>query len=178
MSAPVPRLVTYSGRATDGHGKPTSGVAGVTFTIYKEQEGGAPLWLETQNVNLDSQGRYSVQLGSTAGSGLPVELFTSGEARWLGTRVNGGEEQARVLLVSVPYALKAADAQTLGGLPASAFMLAGSQVNGSLANPETASTSATSATAPPPTSGTGNTDFLPLWPNTTQTLGDYAASQR
>ena len=28
------------------------------------------------------------------------------------------------MLLSVPYALKAGDAQTLGGLPASAFMLA------------------------------------------------------
>jgi trimeric autotransporter adhesin len=33
-------------------------------------------------------------------------------------RVQGQEEQPRVLLLSVPYALKAADAQTLGGLPA------------------------------------------------------------
>ena len=38
--------------------------------------------------------------------------------------MNGGEEQPRVLLLSVPYALQAADAQTLGGLPPSAFMLA------------------------------------------------------
>ena len=177
ISAAVPRLVTYSGRATDAHGKPTSGVAGVTFTIYKEQEGGTPLWLETQNVNLDSQGRYSVQLGSTASGGLPVELFASGEARWLGTRVNGGEEQPRVLLVSVPYALKAADAQTLGGLPASAFMLAGSPVNGNPASPQTASSSATVATAPPPTSGAGTTDFLPLWLNSTGTLGDSVLFQ-
>jgi hypothetical protein len=36
----------------------------------------------------------------------------------------GEEEQPRVLLVSVPYALEAADAQMLGGLPASAFMKA------------------------------------------------------
>src|SRR3990170_1578308 len=34
------------------------------------------------------------------------------------------EEQPRILLVSVPYALKAADAETLGGKPASAFVLA------------------------------------------------------
>jgi trimeric autotransporter adhesin len=39
-------------------------------------------------------------------------------------RVQGQEEQPRVLLLSVPYALKAADAQTLGGLPASAFVQA------------------------------------------------------
>jgi hypothetical protein len=34
-----------------------------------------------------------------------------------------GVEQPRVLLVSVPYAMKAGDAETLGGLPASAFLL-------------------------------------------------------
>jgi hypothetical protein len=176
-SVSVPRLVTYSGRAADAHGKTVSGVAGVTFSIYKDQEGGAPLWMETQNVNLDSQARYSVQLGSTASNGLPVELFTSGEARWLSTRVNGGEEQPRVLLVSVPYALKAADAQTLGGLPASAFMLAGLPVNGNTVSPETASSSATLANAPPPTSGTGTTDFLPLWLNSTGTLGNSVLFQ-
>ena len=35
--------------------------------------------------------------------------------------------QPRVLLASVPYALKAADAATLGGMPASAFALAGTR---------------------------------------------------
>jgi hypothetical protein len=42
--------------------------------------------------------------------------------------VEGQAEQPRVLLVSAPYALKAGDAETLGGLPASAFLLAGSAV--------------------------------------------------
>src|SRR6185312_15395766 len=37
----------------------------------------------------------------------------------------GQAEQTRVLLVSVPYAMKAGDANTLGGLPASAYALAG-----------------------------------------------------
>lgn len=36
----------------------------------------------------------------------------------------GQAEQPRVSLLSVPYALRAADAQTVGGLPASAFVLA------------------------------------------------------
>ena len=44
-------------------------------------------------------------------------LFASGEARWLGVRINGGEEQPRVLLLSVPYALKAADAQLSADFP-------------------------------------------------------------
>src|SRR5713226_581774 len=66
------------------------------------------------------------QLRATKSEGLPLELFTSGEPRWLGVRVQlpGEVEQPRVLLVSVPYALKAADAETLGGKPASAFVLA------------------------------------------------------
>jgi len=111
----VPRLVNFAGRAVDEQGKPVAGIAGVTFAIYKSQYEGAALWTETQNVSPDAKGNYTVQLGASTAEGLPLELFSSGEARWLGVRVNGGIEQARVLLLSVPYALKAADAQTLGG---------------------------------------------------------------
>src|SRR5260370_2433763 len=122
--AVVPRLVNFSGRAADTQGKPIAGIAGVTFAIYKDQYAGAPLWMETQNVHPDAKGNYTVQLGASQSDGLPLELFSSGDARWLGVTVNGGQEQPRVLLLSVPYALKAADAQTLGGLPPSAFLLA------------------------------------------------------
>ena len=130
-SAVVPRLVNFSGKATDAQGKTISGIAGVTFAIYKDQSEGSPLWLETQNVQADARGNYTIQLGATKPDGLPLDLFSSGEGRWLGVTVNGGAEQPRVLLLSVPYALKAADAQTLGGLPASAFMLAGTVTSGS-----------------------------------------------
>ena len=120
----VPHLVNYSGKVLDPAGKPLSGIAGVTFAIYKDPTEGSPLWLETQNVTADGRGNYTVQLGTTKPDGLPLALFSSGEARWLGVTVNGGAEQPRVLLLSVPYALKAADAETVGGLPASAFVLA------------------------------------------------------
>jgi hypothetical protein len=123
-SAPVPRLVNFTGKAADAQGKPIAGIAGVTLAIYKDQYEGAPLWLETQNVQADAKGNYTVQLGATKPAGLPLDLFSSGDARWLGVRVNGGEEQPRVVLVSVPYALKALDAETLGGRPVSAFMVA------------------------------------------------------
>ena len=129
---PVPRLVKFAGTLKDELGKPRTGVVGVTFAVYKELEGGAALWLETQNVELDEQGRYTVLLGSTKSEGLPLELFTAGEPRWLGVQVNLPKEleQARVLLVSVPYALKAADAETLGGKPLSSFVLASSPSEG------------------------------------------------
>lgn len=120
----VPRLVNYSGKILDKLGRPVPGIAGVSFAICKEEQGGAPLWMETQNVTADKTGRYTAQLGASKPEGLPLELFASNEARWLGVSVNGGEEQPRVLLLSVPYALKAADAETLGGKPASAYLIA------------------------------------------------------
>src|SRR5580692_3737076 len=171
-AAVVPRLVNFSGKAVD-QGKTITGITGVTFSIYSEETGGSPLWMETQNVQADSRGNYTAQLGATKPEGLPQELFTSGEARWLGVRVNGGEEQPRVLLLSVPYALKAADAQTLAGLPASAFMLAGTVAAGN--SSFTATSPAQAATAA--VSGTGTTDFLPLWTNNTGALGNSVLFQ-
>src|ERR1700691_2046257 len=129
-AAIVPPLVKFSGVVTDLNRKPLSGTVGVTFALYKDQQGGAPLWLETQNVQVDKSGHYSVMLGSTTSTGLPAEIFAGGEARWLGIQPQGQAEQPRVLLLSVPYALKAGDAQTLGGLPSSAFVLAAPPVVG------------------------------------------------
>jgi hypothetical protein len=120
----VPRLIRFSGVAVDESSKPQSGVVGITFALYQEQQGGAPLWLETQNVAADSMGHYSAMLGATKPEGIPLELFASGEAQWLGVRISGQAEQPRVLLLSVPYALKAADAETVGGMPPSAFVMA------------------------------------------------------
>ena len=114
----VPHLIHFAGVMMDPSGRPLTGIAGITFSLYRDQQGGAALWLETQNVALDANGRYEVLLGAESSEGMPMEVFTSGEARWLGVQAQGqGAEQPRVLLVSVPYALKAADAQTVGGLP-------------------------------------------------------------
>ena len=124
ITAAVPNITKFSGVLTDLNGKPLTGITGVTFSLYKEEQGGVPLWMETQNVAPDKSGRYTVMLGSTAAHGLPAGLFAYGEARWLGVQPAGQNENPRVLLVSVPYAMKAADAATLGGLPASAFALA------------------------------------------------------
>ena len=84
----------------------------MTFLLYKDQQGGAHVSLETQSVPPDKNGRYTVTLGATTNGGLPADVFANGEARWLAVQVVGQAEQARVLLVDVPYALKAADAET------------------------------------------------------------------
>jgi hypothetical protein len=168
--AQVPPLVQFSNVATDEGGNSLSGVVNITFSLYSNQQGGEALWTETQNnVQLDPTGHYSVQLGITKPAGVPTTLFTSGEARWLGVQVQGQAEQTRVLLLSVPYALKAGDATTIGGLPPSAFVLAVPQ-NGVAAasttesateqsvSPATATDVATDVT----TTG-GTVDFLPVF---------------
>jgi hypothetical protein len=71
----VPPLVNFSGVLTDINGKPLTGVVGVTFYLYKEEQGGAPLWMETQNVTPNKAGCYTVRLGSTSSQGLPADLF-------------------------------------------------------------------------------------------------------
>jgi len=121
--AGVPRIMKYTGVLKDAGGNSRAGTLGVTFTIYGEPNGGTPLWQETQNVQVGDGGRYSVLLGSASLEGLSPALFSSGDPRWLGVRVEapGELEQARIRLVSVPYALAAGNAQTLGGLPPSAF---------------------------------------------------------
>ena len=169
----VPRVVAFGGTAKDPGGRAITGMAGGTFSIYASEDGGGPLWMETQNIQVDSNGHYDVQLGVTKPDGVPVELFTSGEARWLGVSINGAPELPRVLLLSVPYALKAGDAQTLGGLPPSAFALAApppgsadAPLNGALPRAVT-----------PGVAGTGAPGFVPLWTDSAGNLGNSVLFQ-
>src|ERR1700733_743658 len=71
-AATVPSLINFSGTLTDLNGKPLTGTIGVTFFLYKDDQAGAPLWLETQNGQADRTGHYSVMLGSTHSAGLPA----------------------------------------------------------------------------------------------------------
>ena len=93
----VPNLVNYSGTLISSSvvGVPAK-LVGVTFAIYRQQDGGAPVWLETQNVTPDSGGHYSVLLGSTRAEGIPADLFNTQEQRWLGVQMQGQAEQPRV----------------------------------------------------------------------------------
>src|ERR1700722_125898 len=160
----VPNLISYSGTLKDAGGRALSSVSGVTFLLYRDEQGGAPLWLETQSVKPDATGRYSVQLGAANASGIPANLFVNGEPRWLAVKVSDQPESQRVLLVAVPYAMKAADAETIGGLPPSAFVLAAPPIGGAVS----ANGNATSPAVLPPASvtGSGTADFIPLWTST------------
>jgi len=169
-TATVPRLVQFSGALTAAGGQPLSGVVGVTFSLYEEERGGAPLWMETQNVQADGNGRYTAMLGATRNDGIPAEVLASEQGRWLGVQPQGETEQPRVLLVSVPYALKAGDADTLAGRPASAYLLAaGSSTSAQPAGPSGVAQPAqpladvsvkTGARAKPALTSAGTTNYI------------------
>jgi len=182
---PVPRVLKFGGAAKDPGGNPLQGVVGITFSIYANQQGGTSLWMETQNIALDAYGRYTALLGSTQSAGIPLDLFAAGEPRWLGVKVELPEEseQARVLLVSVPYALKASDADTLGGKPPSAYMLAPEGVTSDAeptggTTPQSASASrATAKTTAATITGSGTANYIPIFQDNTGTLGNSALFQ-
>ncbi|MGC1437889.1 MAG: hypothetical protein WA847_18480 [Terriglobales bacterium] len=165
----VPRLIKFSGVAQDETHKPVSGTVGITFSLYKDQQGGTPLWVEGQNVRADETGHYTVMLGSASADGVPLGLFSSAEAHWISTQISGQRESARVLLMSVPYALKAADAETLGGLPASAFMHANQ--SGVAANSGSLASTPAGTVPPAGVTGKGTKNYVPVWTGGT-TLGN------
>src|ERR1039458_1039346 len=167
-TAQVPRLVRFSGTATDVGGNAASSIIGVTFSLYAEPTGGAPLWSEVQNVQVDKTGHYTVMLGSSKPEGLPLNLFTAAQAQWLGVRVEAQAEQPRVMLLSVPYALKAADAETFGGKPPSAFLSAPSSVGSAEANSAANRLGLNTNVKnehPLNLTGSGTTNYVPLWTN-------------
>src|SRR5215469_10443092 len=179
----VPGLINYSGVLKDVGGKPLTGITGVTFLLYKEEQGGSPVWIETQNITPDKNGKYTVTLGSTKLDASLSDSFANGEARWLGVQISGQDEQPRVLLVSVPYAMKAGDAQTIGGLPPSAFVLANSakqNAAGSTAEGTTATSTSNKTSVPPANpavTGKGVAGFVPVW-DTTSDIVDSVMFQK
>ncbi|HUA15329.1 MAG TPA: tail fiber domain-containing protein [Verrucomicrobiae bacterium] len=167
-TAAVPNVINYSGVLADLNGRALSGIQGVTFLLYSSQQGGTPVWMETQNITPGRNGQYTTTLGATTARGLPSDLFATGEARWLAVQVVGQPEQPRVLLVAVPYALKAADAQTLGGLPASAFVLAAPTGAQSTTQLTTAASSSSNGLLPAnaAVTGSGTANYIPIWDTT------------
>jgi hypothetical protein len=69
-SSAVPNLINYSGVLRDAGSHTLTSITGVTFLLYKDDQGGAPLWLETQNITPDRAGHYTVHLGATPPAGF------------------------------------------------------------------------------------------------------------
>jgi hypothetical protein len=119
---PVPHFVKFSGTVKNIAGTSPNGVVAIRFAIYGASTGGTPLWGEELDAQLDPQGHSYVMLGATGSEEIPMDLFTSGELRWLGVEVLPAERTAGYYCeYNIPYALQAANALTLCGLPVSAL---------------------------------------------------------
>src|SRR5262245_19231429 len=126
-SVRVPRLIQIRGVFQPVDGQPAANVEVVTVSIYEDADGGLPVWQERQSVAVEkTTGRFSLLLGASYPDGIPAAVFGASQAQWMSLLFErlGEVEQPRVRIASVPYALKASDAETLGGLPASAYVRA------------------------------------------------------
>jgi len=170
----VPKLIRYSGLAPNR----TGDVVEAVFRIYASRQGGDAIWTETQRVSVDTDGKYNVLLGAASEGGLPQAVFAAGQGQWLGVSIERAEETARTKLAAVAYAMKAADAETLGGVAAASYVTQAQLASTTQAFAATALTEQASRKVAPDTapSGSGAAGYLPLW-TSASVLGNSALYQ-
>jgi len=118
-AAGVPQLLNYQGKLTDSFGWPVGGSKYMTFEFYDAPFGGNLLegFSETQQVVV-TKGIFNVLIGSAADPGVPASVFDHPSV-YLSVKVEGEQLSSRQRIASVAYALRAADAGSLNGVPAS-----------------------------------------------------------
>lgn len=106
--AQIPRTLSYQGVLTDNDGVPRpDGNYTITFRLYDAASGGAPLWTETQSLQV-RRGLFSAVLGSVTPFGSNL---TFAQPYWLSLQVSPEPEiPARLPLTSAGYSLN-----SLGG---------------------------------------------------------------
>jgi hypothetical protein len=122
----APALFRMDGQLKTPAGDPRTGNVLMVASIYAGSSDAQPLWSEQQLITLDEAGRYTIFVGATLPDGVPKELFLTDAAsagHWIGLAVEGEAELPRVMLLSVPYALRAREADTLAGRSAADFVL-------------------------------------------------------
>ncbi|MDD2806052.1 MAG: hypothetical protein PHV33_10895, partial [Elusimicrobiales bacterium] len=115
IAAAAPSYINYQGRLVDATGNPLSGTYSIVFSVYNDPTAGTPgtaLWTETQPTVTVDNGIFSAKLGSV--TSLPPSVF-SGDTRYLGVKIGADAEMLpRTELLSVPYAIYAASAASVG----------------------------------------------------------------
>lgn len=108
----TPLVLAHQGRLVDAGGVPLEGAFQLHLSLYDQASGGSPVWTETDNANLEG-GYFSTLLGD--GTPLPLSAFAEGDL-YLGVAVDDAPELSpRLLLASVPTALRAHTATHLDG---------------------------------------------------------------
>ncbi len=115
----VPTSFSYQGYLTDASGSPIDGSEFITFSLYKEELGGIPLWQDPERTVAVDKGLFSIELGTPTAPFAPG-LFNT--PLWLGVAVDGdGEMAPRRAVTSVAFAFRANDAMSLQGQGPSVF---------------------------------------------------------
>ena len=120
----APAFVRLDGDLRTATGEARTGNVVLVVSLYASQTDSAPVWSEEQTIALDATGHYAIFAGATQPDGLPRQFFAAdGGAQWIGVAVAGEQEQPRVRILSVPYALSAGNADTLGGASLKDFVM-------------------------------------------------------
>jgi hypothetical protein len=118
LAAPVPGTISFTGRLSTSAG-PVTATSNITFHLYTAVTGGSSVWNETQSVTPSSAGLVYVELGSMT---TFDQTDFDGSTRYLEITVGTETLSPRLPINSVPYAIRATDSDTVGGMPASSFV--------------------------------------------------------
>jgi hypothetical protein len=138
LNAQIPQKISYQGLLTTSSGIPvTDGNYSIQFELFDSPAGGSVLWSETQsNVSL-TKGTFCVALGSM----IPLALSFS-QTMYVQTTVLSGpgisapiSMSPRVEMMSAPYSLRSAVADSLAGDITGLFLpLSGGTMTGSISS--------------------------------------------
>jgi hypothetical protein len=116
----TPMAVPYSGLLTFENGTPYQGIVDLEVTLHSAASAGSVLWGPEVHAGVEVEnGVLGIALGA-AGAPLSAAVFSAQEV-WLQLKIGGTTMQPRQQVLSVPYALRAGDAATVGGLSAASF---------------------------------------------------------
>jgi hypothetical protein len=112
----VPGTLSFTARLVDDKSDaPVAGAHSVVFALFDAEAAGHSVWNETHSVTIAEDGLVFVELGDT--TALDSRVF-DGTDRWLEITVDGNVMSPRIVLDSVPYAVRstaAANADAVGG---------------------------------------------------------------
>jgi hypothetical protein len=107
----VPATVSFTGRLSTSTG-PVSGAVTVTFSLFNQATNGTVMWTETRSLTATAAGLVYADLGSM--TTLDEGILTDAPL-FLEIQVGSEVLTPRLPLQSVPYAIRAETANTLGG---------------------------------------------------------------
>ena len=121
------------GRLTDANGVNREGSYSIKFNLYDTVTGGTALWTRTYPALTVRNGNFQTVLGDVTGQPMLSDVFAAGDSRFLEIQVLSGPGVTspeaplvpRQQLVSVPYTLKAAVADSVNGVDVQGPIISG-----------------------------------------------------